>query len=224
MRERLGAAGWILGVWLALGWVPTVSADVVDAPPLLCLPGTTAYTSHGGPGCRPDPPDDCPEGYVALVKNDVAYCDPPHATACPTGSFESSDGPNQPSCWWGMPCEGDDDCRAGVTCRPARLCMDENAGPYRDPRFFDYHAYGDCETDADCDPGQVCDSSPRCDPDVHRVDPQGRTLEAIVPSVFSRPWVRIALGCGFVPPVILLAAAALWWRRRRARGERARSG
>jgi hypothetical protein len=186
------------------------AADAVDGPPLICPPGMRGYSSHGGPGCAPPRPTDCPAGYEPMVVNDVAYCDPPHASACPTGSSESSRGPNEPYCELRRSCTPEEEpCWPGSTCRASGLCIDPSARYYS--RFADYRVYGACETDADCPAGKSCDHTPRCDPTVHRVDPQGRTLPAIVKPPPWRPW---AIGCGAVVVLVPIALAAFFVLRR----------
>lgn len=80
---------------------------------------------------------------------------------------------------------------------------------------MDWRAYGPCDTDADCGGDRVCDTTPRCDPDRHRVDPQGRTLAAILaPPWYAAPSLYPA--CASVLAV-LLALGALLARKRRAK-------
>lgn len=201
---------------LVLGSISTAAADAIGPEPSFCPPGTFPYSGHGGAGCAPDYPDDCPEGYEPRVANDIAYCEPPAATACPTGSVEESRGPNQPICRLLRPCDDDRMCGPGSGCRPSRLCLTPNAD---DPRFGDFRAYGSCDTDADCERGQACDVSMRCDPDVHRVDPEGRTLEAIVrapPRGWLLSWMGIALAVALAISIATLIGVRTW--RRRTRG------
>ena len=111
----------------------------------------------------------------------------------------------------GRICQDDAVCREGQSCRPAQLCVAVN--PNYDPRVVDHRAGGACTSDADCEDGRVCDSSPRCDPDTHRVDPEGRTRPAILHS----PGTVYYATCGGCCGVFLLVLAALGflvWRRR----------
>lgn len=195
------------------------SGDALLPPPSSCPPGLQPYSSQGGTGCAPPLPDDCPDGYKPGTWGPVAYCDPPHASACPAGSWETSAGPDQPACSLGVRCEDAHDCAPAKTCRPTGLCIDPSALPDREPRFANPWAYGVCRTDDDCLDGRVCDHSRRCDPDVHRVDPEGRQLPALIRvTQTAEPWgweTRSVLAAALAALCILGVTFVLMLHRRR---------
>jgi len=78
-------------------------------------------------------------------------------------------------------------------------------------------ALSECSSDDDCDGRQVCVTTQRCDADVHRVDPEGRTLDAVVVPLPADPRPNgfvIAMAAGLIA---VLAGALTWWVRRRRR-------
>jgi hypothetical protein len=58
-----------LGSVAATLWlhVAHAHADAVDSPPDSCPEGKVPYSDHGGAGCTPEAPKDCPPGYRGRV-------------------------------------------------------------------------------------------------------------------------------------------------------------
>lgn len=188
-------------------------ADAIDEPNVDCPSGSTAESDHSGSYCRPSPPDSCPAGYVPRTYRDEAYCEPPPATACPPGSDWASEGPDRGRCWAGAECGGGVACGPGQTCRRVGLCLSYmGSGPR-----MDTFVHGACEAEGPCgDPAEqaTCSLVERCDPDVRRADPQGRTLPAILAPRASGCGCRAASGPGGAG---WIAALALFARRLRRR-------
>lgn len=88
-------------VALALALAATVTAgsaraDVVQSPPLFCLPGKTPITSHAGPRCVKNAPSDCPPGWRGILGG---------------------------RCTLDV-CSADGDCREGKRCVETDLCVE----------------------------------------------------------------------------------------------------
>jgi len=86
-------------------------ADVVQSPPLFCLPGKTPITSHAGPRCVKNAPTDCPPGWRGILGG---------------------------RCTLDV-CSVDGDCRDGKRCVETDLCVEsrprfwENGGEPQAP-------------------------------------------------------------------------------------------
>ena len=57
----------LLALLALLGATSGARADVVQSPPLFCLPGKTPITSHAGPRCVKNAPSDCPAGWRGIL-------------------------------------------------------------------------------------------------------------------------------------------------------------
>ena len=151
---------------LALTLLPAASlADVVKPPPLVCPPGHTPRTGHGGPYCAPPLRTDCAPGYEPRVQRTDAYCEPPPERPCPPGSMWRSTSATRTWCEGGSSC-AERDCGENWTCREEGLCVTSEMR-WRGQRYE--VASRACTRDADCTgPEETCVVAKRCDPDVKR--------------------------------------------------------
>jgi hypothetical protein len=178
----------ILLVMAALLSSAGARADAIDGPPDDCPSGWTPESDHSGPYCSPPPPDDCPAGYVPRVDREQPYCEPPPATPCPAGTLWTSSGVDHGECARAPSCETQAQCERGTTCREVRLCVSEQ---FSGPRMYET-VHGSCGEGDACEAEQRCLVTRVCDPNVQRVDPQGRALPFIVRSP------RSGCGCGAI--------------------------
>lgn len=96
MRLASPRAAARIAVTLTLAWTTGARADVVSPPPLLCGPGKTAVSDHGGSRCEPNAPD-CPPGWKGVLGGKCIM----HG------------------------CKGDPDCGGGAKCVATDVCVEE---------------------------------------------------------------------------------------------------
>ena len=162
-------AALVAVAWLLLAPSPGLADALTGSAPAFCPPGFRPYIDHSGAGCMRELPRDCPAGYEPGAWDDVAYCQPPPAVACPTGSIEGNRGPDRPACDLMPICETDDDCWDGTSCRAAALCLSGGgllANGNIDPRDGRPEVLGACGAGGTCESGGYCEATRRCDPDV----------------------------------------------------------
>ncbi|MFO0658877.1 MAG: hypothetical protein U0165_03440 [Polyangiaceae bacterium] len=162
-------------VFASLLSVGLAFADVAQPAPLLCPPGTKGVSGHQSV-CRPEPPSNCPPGYLPRVYGNEAYCEAPPAVACPVGSRWVSWGSHNSFCLVDQPELPSWSCQGTSVSTETSLCV----VPMNGHRIVFEEAKSVCSSDSDCSsfPGAKCIKQKRCIPPGEHADEEARVIAA----------------------------------------------